>query len=138
MSCGILGASSINASRPPLQRCRRRRSRPHAAARRCRLSRLFLFFFFQAEDGIRDWSATGVQTCALPISFGSLIVRLLSKQEAEWDEQYGNQRRRDRQILVASKSCAESPSVYVLGPEIEPLGHDDHREIGRASCRERE
>src|SRR5438093_8293064 len=28
------------------------------------------FFFFQAEDGIRDWSVTGVQTCALPISQG--------------------------------------------------------------------
>src|SRR5438046_6983821 len=27
----------------------------------------FCFFFFQAEDGIRDWSVTGVQTCALPI-----------------------------------------------------------------------
>src|SRR5260370_12296586 len=26
------------------------------------------FFFFQAEDGIRDSSVTGVQTCALPIS----------------------------------------------------------------------
>src|SRR5260370_18762249 len=26
-----------------------------------------LFFFFQAEDGIRDSSVTGVQTCALPI-----------------------------------------------------------------------
>src|SRR5258706_11001134 len=25
------------------------------------------FFFFQAEDGIRYWSVTGVQTCALPI-----------------------------------------------------------------------
>ena len=24
-------------------------------------------FFLQAEDGIRDWSVTGVQTCALPI-----------------------------------------------------------------------
>src|SRR2546430_5661156 len=29
---------------------------------------LFLFFFFQAEDGIRDLTVTGVQTCALPIS----------------------------------------------------------------------
>src|SRR5258706_11380147 len=28
---------------------------------------LLIFFFFQAEDGIRDWSVTGVQTCALPI-----------------------------------------------------------------------
>src|SRR5205807_5442410 len=30
---------------------------------------LFVFFFFQAEDGIRDYKVTGVQTCALPISF---------------------------------------------------------------------
>src|SRR2546430_1768529 len=27
----------------------------------------FVFFFFQAEDGIRDLTVTGVQTCALPI-----------------------------------------------------------------------
>ena len=27
----------------------------------------FVFFFFQAEDGIRDIGVTGVQTCALPI-----------------------------------------------------------------------
>src|SRR5258707_8682297 len=29
---------------------------------------LVVFFFFQAEDGIRDIGVTGVQTCALPIS----------------------------------------------------------------------
>src|SRR2546425_6589296 len=29
----------------------------------------FFFFFFQAEDGIRDKLVTGVQTCALPISW---------------------------------------------------------------------
>src|SRR3712207_6901762 len=29
-----------------------------------------LFFFFQAEDGIRDIGVTGVQTCALPICAG--------------------------------------------------------------------
>src|SRR5699024_12067753 len=28
---------------------------------------IFYFFFFQAEDGIRDRNVTGVQTCALPI-----------------------------------------------------------------------
>src|SRR3989475_10994266 len=28
---------------------------------------MMLFFFFQAEDGIRDLTVTGVQTCALPI-----------------------------------------------------------------------
>src|SRR5262249_58873303 len=32
---------------------------------------VFRFFFFQAEDGIRDWSVTGVQTCALPIFHSS-------------------------------------------------------------------
>src|SRR5579885_2077644 len=31
---------------------------------------VFVFFFFQAEDGIRDRNVTGVQTCALPISGG--------------------------------------------------------------------
>src|SRR5206468_4406871 len=31
-------------------------------------SYLLFFFFFQAEDGIRDLIVTGVQTCALPIS----------------------------------------------------------------------
>src|SRR5260370_26001519 len=34
------------------------------------------FFFFQAEDGIRDSSVTGVQTCALPI-FGDLSFQTL-------------------------------------------------------------
>src|SRR2546426_5165865 len=29
---------------------------------------ILFFFFFQAEDGIRDYKVTGVQTCALPIS----------------------------------------------------------------------
>src|SRR5690606_30266015 len=29
----------------------------------------------QAEDGIRDFHVTGVQTCALPISFGSVVVK---------------------------------------------------------------
>src|SRR6266478_6913578 len=33
---------------------------------------LFFFFFFQAEDGIRDLTVTGVQTCALPILIASV------------------------------------------------------------------
>src|SRR5690606_40305439 len=35
------------------------------------------FFFFQAEDGIRDFHVTGVQTCALPISL-RFVPRALS------------------------------------------------------------
>src|SRR5256885_16337609 len=33
-----------------------------------------VFFFFQAEDGIRDYKVTGVQTCALPILIISIPV----------------------------------------------------------------
>src|SRR2546421_8673083 len=40
---------------------------------------LILFFFFQAEDGIRDLIVTGVQTCALPIYHQ--LVRLLETIE---------------------------------------------------------
>src|SRR3712207_9398630 len=38
-----------------------------------------LFFFFQAEDGIRDIGVTGVQTCALPILV-ELLLRILGPQ----------------------------------------------------------
>src|SRR5256885_2880634 len=34
------------------------------------------FFFFQAEDGIRDYKVTGVQTCALPILLARIEVML--------------------------------------------------------------
>src|SRR5260370_747152 len=36
------------------------------------------FFFFQAEDGIRDSSVTGVQTCALPILIREVHGHLLA------------------------------------------------------------
>src|SRR2546430_9723960 len=36
---------------------------------------LVFFFFFQAEDGIRDLTVTGVQTCALPICFTCSVAR---------------------------------------------------------------
>src|SRR6478752_6340671 len=48
------------------------------------------FFFFQAEDGIRDVAVTGVQTCALPISsapasfFGVVPQAELSRRDAEY------------------------------------------------------
>src|SRR5256886_8938565 len=40
---------------------------PGGRSRRCIYICRLLFFFFQAEDGIRDLTVTGVQTCALPI-----------------------------------------------------------------------
>src|SRR5690606_39294351 len=45
-------------------------------------------FFFQAEDGIRDFHVTGVQTCALPISGGVVPAR-------------GAEPRRDDELVAA-------------------------------------
>src|SRR5260370_22673911 len=42
-----------------------------------------IFFFFQAEDGIRDSSVTGVQTCALPIS-AALSVEMQGERATRW------------------------------------------------------
>src|SRR2546429_757256 len=55
-----------------------------------------VFFFFQAEDGIRDVAVTGVQTCGLPISLASehlLLKKELTRSEinrlARIDAVYG-------------------------------------------------
>src|SRR5262249_57940588 len=40
--------------------------------------------FCQAEDGIRDWSVTGVQTCALPIWVQGGATTMLPTDDAEW------------------------------------------------------
>src|SRR3712207_8891951 len=42
-----------------------------------------MFFFFQAEDGIRDIGVTGVQTCALPISLFHGHVLLVPRTHVE-------------------------------------------------------
>src|SRR5256885_8391391 len=40
------------------------------------------FFFFQAEDGIRDYKVTGVQTCALPILHARALLLIAPSFEA--------------------------------------------------------
>ena len=42
----------------------------------------WFFFFFQAEDGIRDHCVTGVQTCALPIQLNTYTKSALTKPMA--------------------------------------------------------
>src|SRR5258706_8049442 len=51
-------------------------------------------FFFQAEDGIRDWSVTGVQTCALPIYHRSVSPQ--SRPRRALQEFNGERRSGDR------------------------------------------
>src|SRR5688572_33243580 len=76
-------------------------------------------FFFQAEDGIRDLTVTGVQTCALPIS---------ARQDVS---------------CKAQDPCAEC--CVPPAPRDQPLAglrgkchrYEVYEQIGRASCRER-
>src|SRR5699024_10226478 len=59
---------------------------------------LLFFFFFQAEDGIRDRNVTGVQTCALPILGSSVVAGADVDPAAEGDVLLGvlgRLRRRD-------------------------------------------
>src|SRR5947209_12358866 len=93
---------------------------------------LALFFFFQAEDGIRVIGVTGVQTCALPISFLGLLLWTVRPGEAE----KGTSHRRRCPAGGGSIAFGRTRDGklgraggwgYLLGDE----------EIGRASCRER-
>src|SRR2546430_10466076 len=87
--------------------------------------------FFQAEDGIRDLTVTGVQTCALPISpprAGELRARAVALLDLR------AQLSRPRTGATAFLEHAVS-----LGLRIEQLGGrlGELLEIGRESCRER-
>src|SRR5699024_12099169 len=74
-----------------------------------RLSFYFSLFFFQAEDGIRYRNVTGVQTCALPISFRIWDCRMerrcsiCGSRSFWWDERKwtrpGRRYRRNRTVL---------------------------------------
>src|SRR5688572_27666411 len=48
---------------------------------------MYFYFFFQAEDGIRDLTVTGVQTCALPIFalFGLYQAIFMANAGGAWD-----------------------------------------------------
>src|SRR2546430_7610677 len=87
------------------------------------------FFFFQAEDGIRDLTVTGVQTCALPISYFNNIP--CSSRRVARD--------------VSRLAARVTPRVSLQLLELHDRAHLDRavlragnaRQIGRASCRER-
>src|SRR5256885_5795778 len=96
--------------------------RASCAAVRRRL--LCIFFFFQAEDGIRDYKVTGVQTCALPIC---------SATQMPGGAHHHHQP--PRTALFAKPSRSISPQFH--SPAGEPVGDPPRpRKIGRASCRE--
>src|SRR2546430_6786774 len=86
------------------------------------------FFFFQAEDGIRDLTVTGVQTCALPIWPASTSQETPVIERIEFQ---GNRRIRAETLRARIFSRAGDPLNE------DALRRDFHAQIGRASCRER-
>src|SRR5207245_3399527 len=81
-----------------------------------------LFFFFQAEDGIRDATVTGVQTCALPI----LLVHLLdARQDVAEDE-------RPVDVPVRTRHPVPDHEAFVLVRAV----RSEERRVGK-ECRSR-
>src|SRR5260370_26196076 len=90
---------------------------------------LSLSFFFQAEDGIRDSSVTGVQTCALPIFLDALAtIAPVTAIRGNIDRDPWAKRLHETEIVEIEDSI-----LYV----IHDLNQLDLDQIGRASCRER-
>src|SRR5256885_6862586 len=85
-----------------------------------------MFFFFQAEDGIRDYKVTGVQTCALPISWeGAEVIvpnaSLVSERLTNWT--YSDRlRRMDLPVGVAYGSAPEKVLELLLAVAPAPPG----------------
>src|SRR2546430_6715124 len=62
------------------------------------------FFFFQAEDGIRDLTVTGVQTCALPISEAGKPVDYLRVRALPLSDEIANFVRRHERVYVVEQN----------------------------------
>src|SRR5260370_5949033 len=63
-----------------------------------------LFFFFQAEDGIRDSSVTGVQTCALPICSERAFALSIRCCNPLFQGQHGKRGLRERGVSACALS----------------------------------
>src|SRR6476661_4758770 len=90
----------------------------------CRLpgsSRSIFFFFFQAEDGIRYSSVTGVQTCALPIYLRGASVTVLDIDAAEARE--AAERIGPRAIGLATDVTDHSAVMQSVAEVVERRGH---------------
>src|SRR5256886_17659942 len=77
-------------------------------------SYFWFFFFFQAEDGIRDLTVTGVQTCALPISGRGRLFRKayrLRDQAIPRRAGWNGARRGSRDARLQGGLLGENPSL---------------------------
>src|SRR5688572_31485714 len=96
------------------------------------------FFFFQAEDGIRDLTVTGVQTCALPICGGGGGARTARERGERGGGLGGGVGRGPARRAEGSRggpARARAPALAGHGGGARRSG--GRAQIGRASCRER-
>src|SRR2546430_13666782 len=88
-------------------------------------------FFFQAEDGIRDLTVTGVQTCALPICFPS------QDRYRYWSNLSGN---RTSMLGLIRAVCAKESSAVAVDVQTLALpprkSRSEERRVGK-ECRSR-
>src|SRR5690625_7696108 len=100
-----------------------------------------MFFFFQAEDGIRDGHVTGVQTCALPISPEQAHAQPVQEPPTSHQEESPE----DSPAGPRDYQVADEIVEDFQPPEPQPIASRSPRavlswfgvKIGRASCRER-
>src|SRR2546429_2819573 len=96
---------------------------------RLKFSFYLFFFFFQAEDGIRDVAVTGVQTCALPISEIRRCPRTVPKNSRTCREN-----RRAHRVQARSGSNRQENAHDSGNPA--PHSRSEERRVGK-ECRSR-
>src|SRR5690606_40225175 len=92
----------------------------------------FCFFFFQAEDGIRDFHVTGVQTCALPILAN---VKEAIRVKRLLHDVFGVLLAMDTLAALALDESDAERAAMLLGA-VEANGRSEERRVGKEGrCR---
>src|SRR5438094_5704112 len=97
-------------------------------------------FFFQAEDGIRDRTVTGVQTCALPICDRKPDLRLSQRSwKKHWEKSAGSNERRPLRSehsspIGVSEKNQQAGITLSRQPECQQRGTDSIKQ-GRCDLR---
>src|SRR5687767_15400029 len=94
---------------------------------------MIIFFFFQAEDGIRDKLVTGVQTCALPIFGDEILVRPGDKIPLDGTVVGGYSDVNEAQLTGESLPMDKGPGDEVFAGSI---NRSEERRVGK-ECRYR-
>src|SRR3989475_858819 len=92
------------------------------------MSYIYIFFFFQAEDGIRDLTVTGVQTCALPIWFR---IKILLRNNPVLDRPD-----HERHVAREMPQMVFGPVAFLEFLEVHEGVRSEERRVGK-ECRSR-